>query len=221
MCGRFNLLASGQALIGHFKLTRLPHYQPAYNIPPGRKILTIVALEDGSRKGVNLHWGLIPSWSKDASISSHLINARAETVAEKPSFRVAYQHRRCLIPATGFYEWQQLEAGKQAYHVHYPDNRVFAFAGLWEYWQGGQETVYSCAIITTAADAVMMPIHARMPIIIAPEDYPVWLDSSNSTPDITGFEQAPAYHDMQLTPIGNRINNPVHNDAACLHPLRP
>ena len=220
MCGRFNLVASGEAIVEHFNLKRLPKYRPDYNIPPGQKILTVVALDDGSYKGVNLHWGLIPSWSKDRKIASRLINARAETLAEKPSFRAAYKNRRCLIPATGFFEWQQTGAGKQPYHIHYPGNRLFAFAGLWEYWEDGNETVYSCTIITTAADAIMKPIHQRMPVIVPPEYYPAWLDKNTSAPDIFGFEQAAAYDKMKLTPISSRINNPIHNDEACLRPIK-
>ena len=116
MCGRFNLIATKPLIMEHFSLQRLPDYQPDYNIPPGQKIIAVVRQEDGSNKAVNLHWGLIPSWSKDRKISGHLINARAETLTEKPSFRNAYQQRRCLIPATGFFEWQTTEAGKKPYH---------------------------------------------------------------------------------------------------------
>jgi len=105
MCGRFNLIATKQRIMEHFSLQRLVDYQPDYNIPPGQKIMSVVRLEDGSNKAVNLHWGLIPSWSKDRKISSHTFNAKAESLTEKPSFRKAYQHRRCLIPATGFFEF--------------------------------------------------------------------------------------------------------------------
>ncbi|MGR9116420.1 MAG: SOS response-associated peptidase [Gammaproteobacteria bacterium] len=220
MCGRFNLVASGEAVVEHFNLRRLPKYRPDYNIPPGQKILTVVALEDGSLKAVNLHWGLIPSWSKDRKISSRLINARAETLAEKPSFREAYRNRRCLIPATGFFEWQRNDSGKQPFHIHYPDNRLFAFAGLWEHWQDDNETVYSCTIVTTAANDTMLAIHQRMPVIIPPDHYPHWLDKDISAVDIFGFDQAKAYDNMVLTPISSRINNPLHNDEACLAPVR-
>ena len=149
MCGRYNLLAGPEQLIEHFKLQRLRKYGSSYNISPGQKILTVVQLEDSSYKAVNLWWGLIPSWSKDRRISSHLINARAETIREKPSFRSAYKKRRCLIPATGFYEWQKKEDGKQAFHIHRQDQDLFAFAGLWEHWENKTETVYSFTIITT------------------------------------------------------------------------
>ncbi len=233
MCGRFNLIATSQQIIDHFSLLSLPAHNPDYNIPPGQKILAIVQLEDGSNKAVNLHWGLIPSWSHDSKISSHLINARAETLTEKPSFRNAYQHRRCLIPATGFFEWQRQPApnllpagfgihtipgdnGKQPYHVHYPDNRLFAFAGIWEHWEHDQETVYSCTIITTAANDKIAPIHDRMPVIITPDDYDRWLDKSNTAPEIADFLAADAYSKMQLTAISTRVNNPLHNDEKCL-----
>lgn len=162
MCGRYVLIATEQQIIDHFSLRRLANYQPDYNIPPGQKILNVVQLEDGSNKAVYLHWGLIPSWSKDRGIGNRLINARAETLAEKPSFRTAYRKRRCLIPATGFYEWHRTESGKQPYHIHYPDNRLFAFAGLWEHWENETETVYSCTIVTTGADAKIASIHDRM-----------------------------------------------------------
>lgn len=219
MCGRFNLVATGEAIVEHFHLTRLPEYRPDYNIPPGQKILAVVALDDGSYKGVNLHWGLIPSWSKDRKISNRLINARAETLAEKPSFREAYRNRRCLIPATGFFEWQQTDSGKRPFHIHYPDNRLFAFAGLWEHWRNGNETVYSCTLITTAAAALMAAIHPRMPVIISPEHYRNWLGNCSKAVDVFGADPSTAYQDMVLSPISSRINNPRHNDAACLHPI--
>ena len=220
MCGRFNLMATGEAIVEHFHLRRLLKYQPDYNIPPGQKILTVVALDDGSHKGVNLHWGLIPSWSKDRKIANRLINARAETLTEKPSFRGAYRKRRCLIPATGFFEWKQIGTRKQPYHIHYPDNHLLAFAGLWEYWEGDNETIYSCAIITTAAEAFMKSIHHRMPAIITPDYYSAWLDKSTPTIDLLGSAQTAAYDGLIPTPISNRINNPIHNDEACLRPIR-
>ncbi len=232
MCGRYNLIATGQQIMDHFRLLSLPPHNPDYNIPPGQKILAIVQLEDGSNKAVNLHWGLIPSWSKDRAISNHLVNARAETLAEKPSFKKAYQHRRCLVPATGFFEWQSTDAapapgrlaaytpspaitGKQPYHIHKPDNTLFAFAGLWEHWEHDQETVYSCAIITTAANDKISPIHDRMPVIIVPDDYKRWL-AKNAVAEMAYFLDADAYSSMQATPISTRINNPRHNDESCL-----
>ena len=200
----------------HFGLQRLPEYQPDYNIPPGQKITAVVRLDDGSNKAVNLHWGLIPSWSTDRKISNYLINARAETLTEKPSFRKAYQHRRCLIPATGFFEWQTTEAGKKPYHIHQPEYALFAFAGLWEHWEHQQETVYSCTIITTGANEKIAPVHDRMPVIITPDFYARWLDKQNTAVDMADFLAADVYSTMKLTLISSRVNNPMHNDEACL-----
>lgn len=137
MCGRFNLTATPEQVKEAFNLPSLFDYESGYNITPGQDVLAIVPSDeaiDGNQhnQAVQLFWGLIPSWSKDRKISQHLINARAETIAEKPSFRSAFQKRRCLIPATGFYEWQQTEQGKRAYHITRTDHQVFAFAGLWK-----------------------------------------------------------------------------------------
>ena len=179
MCRRLNLTASPASIVEHFQLHRQPNFQSSYNIAPAQKILNIVELEDKSRMAVNLFWGLVPSWSKDSKNSSHLINARAETVREKPSFRSAFRHRRSLIPALGFFEWEKLESGKKAFHIHRHDHHLFAFAGLWERWQHEQKTLYSYTIITTAASEIMAPIHERMPVIITPENYRQWLDNSS------------------------------------------
>lgn len=215
MCGRYNLIATGQQLMEHFRLLSLPVHRPDYNIPPGQQIIAVVQLDDGSNSAVNLHWGLIPSWAKDRAMSSHLINARAETLAEKASFKKAYRQRRCLIPATGFFEWQSTESGKKPYHLHLPEQALFAFAGLWEHWEYEQESVYSCAIITAAASANIAPIHERMPVIIAPDDYTRWL-AKNTLVEIADFLAADVYSTLHIDPISTRVNNPLHNDADCL-----
>lgn len=216
MCGRFNLIAKPDDIIGHFQLPKLPRYQPSYNIAPAQKILNIVELEDKSLKAVNLFWGLVPSWAKDNKNSHHLINARAETVREKPSFRAAFQKRRCLIVASGFYEWATHEAGKQAFNIRRQDRRPFAFAGLWEHWQHGQDTLYSCTIITTQATDIMRPIHERMPVIILPHHYRQWLDKSADGQQAFQLLDNQAYADMVATPVGDWVNNPRHDDERCL-----
>ncbi|MDD5581285.1 MAG: SOS response-associated peptidase [Methylobacter sp.] len=216
MCGRFNLMASEPTIRQHFNVSGLPPYQPRYNIAPGQDILTIRQDEDGGIEAVNRLWGLIPSWSKDRKMARTLINARAETVADKPSFRSAYQKRRCLIASTGWYEWQATETGKQPYHIHQPDNGLFAFAGLWERWHNGEDTVTSCAILTTAANDHMASIHTRMPVIIPPNGYAAWLDSPSHKPDILAFDAEECYRNLLLTPISQRVNNPAHDDDSCL-----
>jgi putative SOS response-associated peptidase YedK len=218
MCGRFQLTASPEAIAEHFQLSRLPKYQPCFNITPARKILCIVELEDKSLKAVNLFWGLVPSWSTGTKNSHHLINARAETIREKPSFRAAFQKRRCLIVAQGFYEWQKLESGKQAFHIHHQDNQLFAFAGLWEQWQHEVETLYSCTIITTAANELMQPIHERMPVIMPAGCYHDWLNITSNTDDAYDLLENSAYANMVTTPIGDWVNNPRHDDIRCIEP---
>jgi len=218
MCGRYNLIASPEQLVAHFHLQRLLRYQSHFNIVPGQKILAVVELEDTSLKAVNLNWGLVPSWAKDRKISQHLINARAETVREKPSFRAAFRQRRCLIPATGFYEWQKNPDGKQAYHIHRKDGSLFAFAGLWEHWQHEGVTIYSCTIITTAAAEFMQPIHDRMPVIIPEENYSVWLDRQSSEEELVALLNNAAYQSMTATVVSDWVNSPLHDDERCILP---
>ena len=217
MCGRFNMLATPEQLMRAFDLEQVPGYKISYNISPGQKILGIVQPDRNGLSAVSLDWGLVPSWAKDSKIGHSLINARAETLGEKPSFKAAYHKRRCLIPATGFYEWQKTENGKQAYHVSREDRQLFAFAGLWEHWEHGSETLYSCTIITTAANALMQPIHERMPVIIDAEHYRLWLDQRQSQQSLDQLLANPAYEGFALYPISDRINNPRHDDRHCLH----
>jgi len=216
MCGRFNLIAKADDIIGHFQLQKLPRYQPSYNIAPGQKILTVVGLDDKSLKAVNLFWGLVPSWSKDSKNSHHLINARAETVSEKPSFRAAFHKRRCLIVASGFYEWATTDLGKKAFNIHRQDQQLFAFAGLWEHWDHDQGTLYSCTIITTQATGIMQPIHARMPVIVQPDHYPQWLDKATDDQHALKLLGNDAYAQMAATPVSDWVNNPRHDDERCL-----
>lgn len=218
MCGRYSLTTSVETLAEHFQVLRRVRFQPSYNIAPGQKILNIVELDDSSRKAVNLFWGLVPSWSKDSKISSHLINARKETVQEKLSFRSAFKHRRCLIPADGFFEWQRKDGGKQAFHIHRIDRQPFAFAGLWEQWQHETETLYSCTIITTAANDLMQPIHDRMPVIISPENYHNWLNKNANADDAYELLDNQSYNNIITTAVGDWANNPRHDDERCIQP---
>jgi len=216
MCGRFYLTAGAEEVKAAFNLQRLPNYETSYNIPPGQNILAIMKLDEDGFKAVNLHWGLIPHWSKDHKISHHLINARAETVAQKPAFRSAYQQRRCLIPVNGFYEWHQLEQHKQAYSIAREDQQLFALAGLWEYWQHNSETLYSCTIITTTANEFMSTIHQRMSVIIGNQHYNQWLDKQTPTDELKRLLRIDAYQDMTFKPVSDWVNNPRHDDKNCL-----
>lgn len=217
MCGRYSLTTDAETLAEHFQVLRHIRFQPSYNIAPSQKILNIVELDDGSRKAVNLFWGLVPSWSKDSKNSGHLINARMETIREKPSFRSAFKHRRCLVPADGFYEWARAN-GKQAFHIHREDRQPFAFAGLWEQWQHETEALYSCTIITTAANSLMQPIHERMPVIIPAAHYHDWLNKTANADDAYALLDNAGYANMATTPVSNWVNNPRHDDERCIAP---
>jgi putative SOS response-associated peptidase YedK len=223
MCGRFLLYASPEQLAEIFGLGELPIVAPRYNVAPTQPV-GIVRVDAATQQRIWTHviWGLIPSWSKDPSIAARMINARAETVGEKPSFRAAFKRRRCLIPASGFYEWKQSTKGKQPYAITPSDGEVFAFAGLWETWSspdGGE--LESCTILTTDPNDLMAEIHNRMPVIIAPDDYREWLSTGvDDTPAKLSklahlFRPFPA-NLMQAKPVNTYVNNPRNEGPECL-----
>ncbi len=183
MCGRYSLKADISQLAMRFEFAADDvAYQPAYNIAPTQQVLTVT--NDGERQAEHMRWGLIPSWAKDMKIGYRMINARGETVAEKPSFRTAYRKRRCLILADGFYEWQKL-GGKQKrpMRITLKSDEPFAFAGLWETWKDPEgELIKSCTIITTSANEYLSPIHDRMPVILPQEQESFWLDKEVEDP---------------------------------------
>jgi putative SOS response-associated peptidase YedK len=168
-----------------------------------------------------LRWGLIPSWSKDPAIGNRLINARAETAREKPSFRNAFRRHRCLIPANGFYEWQRRERGKQPYFVRMRDGRLFAFAGLWDRWENpGKDVIETCTILTTTANAILAPIHDRMPVILPAGEYDRWLDPSLKDPGSLAPLLVPfPPEEMLAFPVSPRVNAPSTDDEGCIAPL--
>lgn len=176
MCGRFALKTPVKKLAAAFQVEEVPAVEARYNIAPTQTILAVQQGLDG-REAKWLKWGLVPSWAKDTAIGARMINARSETVTEKPSFREAFKKRRCIIPADGFYEWQRTGGKKLPFFFQMKDERPFGFAGLWERWQGvDKELVESCTILTTRANEVLMPVHDRMPVILHPDDYELWLN---------------------------------------------
>ncbi len=182
MCGRFTQTIKPKEIEKKFavKIPEKTLFKPRYNIAPSQ-IIPAVLESDGERIISELRWGLIPVWAKDESIGNKLINARAETLSEKPSFREAFRRRRCLIPASGFYEWQKAEkSAKQPFYFYLKEKEVFGFAGLWEEWLDKQtgELLETCTIITTEANKVLQPVHNRMPVIIKTENYEQWLDKN-------------------------------------------
>jgi len=222
MCGRFTLFEADKILSKEFGVSGVPPLSPRYNIAPSQPIAAIRTPHTGAgRELALLRWGLIPSWSKDPAIGNRLINARAETVQEKPSFRNAFRRHRCLIPTNGFYEWQRQERGKQPYFVRMRDERLFAFAGLWDRWESPDDGVIeTCAILTTAANAVLAPIHDRMPVILPQAEYARWLDPALKDPGSLSPLLVPfPPEEMLAIPVSPRVNAPSTDDEKCIAPL--
>lgn len=221
MCGRFTLTQSAEAIAAAFDLDEMPAFVPGYNIAPSQPVPVIRADASQHRHFDYLYWGLIPSWAKDPAIGSRLINARSETVTEKPSFRTAFKRRRCLIAADGFYEWQRSEGKRQPFYFHLNDRRVFGFAGLWEHWQSPSgDELQTCTILTTAANQEMQPIHDRMPVILHPEDYALWLNPGVQSGDRL-FSLLRPYDEGELDyyPVSTQVNSPRNDSPACIAPL--
>jgi putative SOS response-associated peptidase YedK len=219
MCGRYNLIANAEAIRLLFQLPAFDErlVAPRYNIAPTQPI-AVVRQGPKGRELLPMRWGLIPWWAKDTKTLPLMINARAETVAEKPAYRDAFKYRRCLVPASGFYEWQKRERGsKQPYAAQPADGAPIAFAGLWETWHGpdGSE-IDSAAIVVTDANQLLTPIHDRMPVVLEPNDYATWL-SQNTPPEEAAALLRPAREDLfTLTPVSTRVNSADNDDAQLL-----
>ena len=224
MCGRFAQFSSGAILEARFEAT-LGEEAPAprYNIAPSTPLLAVRVNPAGERTFARLRWGLIPSWAKDRKIGFHMINARAETVAEKPAFRAAFRRRRCLIPADGFYEWQPTASGKQPSFICRADRQPFAFAGLWESWTDPDtgDRLDSATLIVTEANALVRPIHDRMPVILSPADYATWLDPTLTRPEPLMALLKPCDPALMTAyAVDRRVNSPTPDDPALIEPLR-
>ena len=222
MCGRYTQTSTPDAIAQHFHLDEPPLFNPRYNIAPSQDVAAIrLNAETAKREGVLLRWGLIPSWAKDPKIGNQCINAKAETVAEKPSFRSAFKKRRCLVIADGFYEWQVQGARKRPMWIGLRDRRPFAFAGLWEYWKPADgEPLETCTIITTEPNDLMATIHNRMPVILAPSSYEQWLNPAFQQVEALNalLRPFPAEH-MTAFPVSTLVNNPRHDAPQCLEPV--
>ena len=221
MCGRFTLFQSTEIMSKAFDLGKISPFKPRYNIAPTQEIATILIKSDDTERQLKmLHWGLIPSWAKDVKMGAKLINARAETLTEKPSFRTAFKKRRCLIIADGFYEWKQQDGKKQPFYFKLQDEQPFAFAGLWEHWEGEGEVIESCTILTTEANHIMQPIHGRMPVILPSKNYGLWLDPTVQKPDLLQPLLVPYSADaMTAYPVSTRVNKPINDSPECIQEL--
>jgi putative SOS response-associated peptidase YedK len=222
MCGRFTLTTDLEQLEERFSFhTANLSFTPRYNIAPSQPVLAIVEDDKGHRGGL-LRWGLIPSWAKDAAIGNRMINARAETVAEKPSFRRALQQRRCLILADGFYEWRKEGKKKTPLFITLTSRAPFAFAGLWETWRPSDgETIHSCTIITTTPNALMESIHNRMPVILTREAETAWLDRTITEPEkLLPFLVSYPETLMDAYEVALTVNSPKNDSPACIAPVQ-
>jgi putative SOS response-associated peptidase YedK len=214
MCGRFLLFSDASSLASHFDLAGFPELSPRYNIAPTPPVLAVRAGAAG-REAALLRWGFVPPWAKDTKVAP--INARSETAPEKPTFRHALRKRRCLVPADGFYEWAALGGRKQPYCFRPWDRRPWAFAGLWERWEGPQGQLESCCILTAGANELVRPVHDRMPVILPERHWLAWLDVGlRDACELVPLLRPYPADAMRAYPVGSLVNNPKNDGPACL-----
>ncbi len=223
MCGRFTLTSDSTSFIEMLPGFNLPESLSArYNIAPTQDVT--VAANSGHSKLELFHWGLIPSWAKDPRIGNRMINARSETLGDRPSFRHAYRHRRCFVLADGYYEWRTEPGGgpKTPYYIRMASEKPFLFAGLWETWQPPEEEkpVLSCTIITCPANELLERIHHRMPVILDPETYDLWLDTDErGSRNLDHLLQPYPAEEMMIHAVSRLVNHPKNNSADCIQPV--
>ncbi len=222
MCGRFTLTSHMDALLHRFSAVLMSNFAdiPNFNIAPTQPVLGVVR-EDGENLLKSFRWGLIPSWSKDPKIGARMINARSETINEKPSFRSLLSRRRCLIPATGFYEWALVGKSKKPYYIKAIEENFLAFAGLWDLWiRPDGELLYSCTIITTKANSLIEPVHHRMPVILSPEEEHIWLDEkTNLSKHLLPLLKPLPCASFSMYQVDPQVNSPANNNPKCIIPL--
>lgn len=218
MCGRFVGFRGADELKLYLPIDRVEaELSPSYNVAPTQQVAAVIR-EGNANVLRRLHWGLVPFWAKDPTIGSRMINARAETAAEKPAFRNALRRRRCLIPADGFFEWQGTKSPKQPMFITLPDEAPFAFAGLWETWdnKGQSDPVLSCAILTTEASPALQPIHHRMPVILKPAAYAMWLDPERQDIDMQEVLREMAEREFKTRPVSTAVNSTRNNSPGLI-----
>jgi putative SOS response-associated peptidase YedK len=213
MCGRFYLTASPAEIRKHFKLAKVAELVPRYNIAPTQS--SPIVITEGKERGLHIaRWGLVPPWSRDLSIGTSMINARAETLEEKSAFSTPFQSQRCLVPANGFYEWRSQGAKRQPYKITLRNGALIAFAGLWEKWEPEKgEPIETFTIITTEASRLVSEVHDRMPVIIAPVDYQRWLTAPTA---IAKRLLVPYTSGLTIAPVGERVNSIQNDDVGLL-----
>jgi len=220
MCGRYAVTSAPEAIRALFGYSEQPDFPPRYNIAPTQPI-GVVRLIEGKRQFALVRWGLIPSWVKDPKSFSLLVNARSESMADKPAFKAAMKYRRCLVPADGFYEWKAIGARKQPYYVRAKSGQPLAFAGLWETWTGPNgEEMETAAIVTTHANRALAGIHERMPVIIPPEAFNLWLDCTNADAETAASLVMPASDKLlEAFEISTAVNRTANDDPRLIEPV--
>lgn len=220
MCGRYALITNPEAIRALFRYPERPNFPPRYNIAPTQPI-PVVRLFEGQRQFALVRWGLIPRWVKDPRQFSLLFNARGESVLERPAFQAAMRYRRCLVPFDGFYEWKHSGRQRQPYYIHARDGGPLAFAGLWESWMGPNgEEMETAAIITTAANSQLAPLHGRMPVILPPEAFDLWLDHGNVDAETAATLIAPAREDLlEVHPVSDAVNRAENDKPELIEPV--
>jgi putative SOS response-associated peptidase YedK len=220
MCGRFTLTSDSHALHAEFGIEQIPpDYRPRYNIAPTQPVLAIVPDAQGWCAR-SLIWGLVPHWSKDRNSATRHINARAESLLEKRTFRAAFEQRRCLIIADGFFEWEKAGPYSRPVLIRRHDGRPFTFAGIWERWRPTADAaIETCAIITTEPNPLLSRIHDRMPVIIAPRDREAWLESDASVTDLTKLLRPYPDDELELVLVSALVNSPANDSVECIQPV--
>jgi len=217
MCGRFTFNLPPELLAEIFGLAEFPSVVPRFNVAPTQPIPVIRQYADARNHFDLLRWGLVPSWAKDLAVGSRMINARSETITEKPAFRQAIRYRRCLILASGFYEWQQEGKAKQPWLIRLKGGLPMVFAGIWDTWKSAEAgVVETCSILTTGSNPLIEPLHDRMPVVLSPAEYATWLDRQVTDPASLQHKFQPYPADlMEMYPVSPLVNN-VRNDSAHL-----
>ena len=216
MCGRFALTSDESSLCKHFRVNLSTPIKPRFNIAPSQKLL-VIRLQSQTKKHTStlVRWGLIPSWARDQSIGARLTNARSETVLTKPSFRDSFRRRRCLIPATGFYEWTTSGKRKQPHYIRLPSNEPFGIGGLWDSWEHNNERIETCTILTCNANEAMQHLHPRMPVVIQPKRYDVWLDPATELEDLSQDLLSLLKETTAISQVSDYVNDVRHDGIRC------
>ncbi len=221
MCGRYALKTSVPEIARILGAESNAEFAPSYNVAPSRHVPVCRTSVEGKRELNLLRWGLVPHWAKEINDRYRMINARAETVADKPAFREPFRQRRCLVPADGYFEWKAGPERKQPYFIHRNDDSPVFLAGLWDRWEKGQDgSLDSFAIVTTSASERLSSVHDRMPVILDPDDHEAWLNPELKNPkDLLSLLKPNPGKELLLTPVSTFVNNPRNDDPRCLHSI--